>query len=141
MSLVGKARSKKQPGVLRCVCFVYPAPFLSYLQHRAQDLQIRNNNQDDVCTAPCSRQFRALGRQPLAQGARTPRWEGFMGWQGGLLCTPLPAVPMACFGHLLHTCFRGDSFSSHSTWTSFRGPVSSPQSKQAGTRAPGVIRN
>lgn len=39
-----------------------------------------------------------------------------------------------------HTCFWGDSLSSHSVWTSFQSPVSLP-SKQARTRAPGVIRN
>jgi len=61
--LLGKACGKKQPRVL-------PGPgsspqlhsFLCVYRQRAQDLQIRSNNEDGVYAVLCSRQLRALGR-------------------------------------------------------------------------------
>lgn len=85
----------------------YPAPFLSlYFQTQSPDLQIRNHNKADVCSAPCSRLLGALGRQHLAHSARASGREGFMGWQGRLFYAPHPAAPMACLGHIPHVSLQ-----------------------------------
>lgn len=78
---------------------------LCIYRHTAQDLQIRSNNKADVCTAPCSRQLGALGRQHLAPALRVLGGRDLR--VGGCpFYAPHPAALMAHFGRILHTCFK-----------------------------------